>query len=60
MCKGLRFTMLIIKALINDRDNLIDYIDYLKARGLDYTEEVLELEKLELSILQINKSQLSL
>lgn len=59
MCKGLRFTMLTLKSLINDRDNLIDYIDYLKAKGLDYNDELLELEKLELSILQLNKIQLS-
>lgn len=51
--------MLTLKGLTNDRDNLIDYIDYLKARGLDYTEELIELEKLELSILQLNKIQLS-
>ena len=45
--------MLTLKTLINDRDTLIDYIDYLKARGLDYNEELLELEKLEISILQL-------
>lgn len=46
--------MLIRKELCTKRDSLIDYIDFLKSRGLSYHDEQLELEKLELELIELD------